>query len=135
MQVFDELIRAPKIKELILNYDFPTSNLYPNNRYPKSKMLNYVVENAQVHKPVIIMVENIILLVAIFKIQSMWFVAVQQNGTDLESNLDTYLLPDHDKFYGDLSYEMLNIHGCSGYFDDVDNNIICRDCGKMLAVF
>ena len=91
MNVFNSLEKVPHMKQLMLEYDFPTSNLYQDNRYPKSRSLNYIVENSSMHTP--FMDTDKMLLIVTFKPKTGgMFVAVQQNGNDLESNLDIYIL-------------------------------------------
>ena len=134
MNIFDKLEKAPHIKQLMLKYEFPTSDLYPGNKYPKSRALNYIVNNASVHRPSI--VTDTMTLVVTFKIKHRdeWLLAVQQNGTDLESNLDVYMLQDHMQFYEDLARIVLKNHGCSGNMKNESDCVKCADCDRILVV-
>ena len=134
MNIFDKLEKAPHIKQLMLKYEFPTSDLYPGNKYPKSRALNYIVNNASVHRPSI--VTDTMTLVVTFKIKHRdeWLLAVQQNGTDLESNLDVYMLQDHMQFYEDLARIVLKNHGCSGNMKNEPDCVKCADCDRILVV-
>ena len=72
-------------------------------------------------------------MVVTFKMDE-WFVAVQTNGADLEFNLDVYRI-DHKTFCGDLAYEVLNYHGCSGKINEYKDCMRCHDCNGLLAVY
>ena len=132
MEIFNSLEKAPGLKQQMLDYDFPTSALYPSNKYPKSRALNYIVNHASIHRPLILNLEKTTMVVT-FKLDE-WFVAVQTNGVDLESNLDVYHI-DHEKFYDDLAYAVLDNHGCSGKMAEYKDCMRCHDCNGLLAVY
>ena len=67
MDIFSTLEKSSNMKEIMINYEFPTSNLYPDNKYPRSRALNYIVENASIHRPSTVTLNGNMLLIVTFK--------------------------------------------------------------------